>query len=120
MITKEFFLNFFLTFMLLITISVMLMAIEGGISGFFWLLLVKGIPFFVISILNSIILLIVDLLVTKKKVILNFIPTLILLLYFLLKVQTITKNYGTKMFVFGIFLALFFSNYLRTKRIDKI
>lgn len=67
MITKEFFLNFFLTFMLLITISVMLMAIEGGISGFFWLLLVKGIPFFVISILNSIILLIVDLLVTKKK-----------------------------------------------------
>ncbi len=120
MIAREFFLNFIWTFLLLIITSVLLLSIEGGISGFVWLLVFKGIPFFILSFLNSIVLLIIDLLVAQKKLILNFIPTLILLLYFLLKIQTITKNYGTQMFVLGIFVAIFISNYLRNRRLDKV
>ena len=120
MIAREFFLNFVWTFVLLISASLLLMAIEGSISGFVWLLVFKGVPLLIISFLNSLIFLILDLLVDKKNVILNYLPTLIWLLFFLFKIQTIAKNYGTAMFLLGIFLAIFISNYLRTKRIDKI
>lgn len=120
MIAREFILNFMWTFALLISASLLQLVIEGSISGVVWLFVFKAIPFFILSFLNSLIFLILGFLVEKKKLILDFLPTLMWSLFILFKIQTSTKNYGTAMFLLGILVALFISNYLRKKRIEKM
>lgn len=118
LIVGEFFRNLLVTFMLILIISFLPMVIEGGIEGYIWGLIFKGVPFFIISFLNSLVFLILDLLDKKKNAKLSFLPTLFLFGYLFIVLLKREINYGTTIFVLGILIAVFVSNYLRFRKIE--
>jgi hypothetical protein len=112
-IVREFLRNFFTTFVLLLFVPII---IEGGIDGYIWAFIVKGIPFLIISFLNSLALLIFDLYVNNNPK-LSFLPTLFFFGYLFIVFLMTRINYGTVIFMAGISIAVFISNYLRFRRI---
>lgn len=115
-ILREFLRNLLTTFILLLVISFLPMVIEGGLEGYIWGLLFKGVPFLILSFLNSFVFLILDFLKSKSNDKLSFLPTAIFLGYIIIDFSRTEKNYGSVVFVLGILFAILISNYSRFRK----
>ncbi|SEH86224.1 hypothetical protein SAMN02927937_01821 [Paenimyroides aquimaris] len=119
---KEIGINFLLTFFILLVLLPIGLFVEGlNEDAIFHMMFSFTIYLLAMSLINALILTTIDTFVTntKRRLILTFLPSLIMIFFFLQFLTTISiENKG--LFVgFPLIIAVFSSNFLRYKRINK-